>query len=360
MTRSLQQTLLIGALGALALTASLAQDATTPASPESASDSAFASEEAKRSYAVGLFFGQRAKTSNPDGDEIDTEAVIAGLKDVLDGEKSLDYAFGVAVGQDLMRNEIPVGVDGVLDGVRAALGDGEPKLSEAEVQTEMNALREVIQQRQMAARQKEQEEWQARMEEVAPINKEEGEKFLAENAKSEGVETTESGLQFKVIEPGEGEETPSASDRVSVNYKGSLLDGTVFDQSPEGQPRQFAVGGVIQGWQEGLQLMKKGSKYTFWIPGDLAYGMNPRPGGEIEAMDTLVFDVELVDIQAAPSATTPPVRLTPGNAGAGAPQRKPVTAVTPPVSIEIPPRKTEGEEKDEAEEKKDADGEKAE
>jgi FKBP-type peptidyl-prolyl cis-trans isomerase len=125
--------------------------------------------------------------------------------------------------------------------------------------------------------------------------KEEGDKFLAENKTKEGIITTESGLQYKVVTEGKGVK-PTAEDKVKVHYKGTLLDGKVFDSSIErGEPAEFGVGQVIKGWTEGLQLMPVGSKYTFWIPSDLAYGERVA-GQDIKPNSVLVFEVELLEI----------------------------------------------------------------
>ena len=125
--------------------------------------------------------------------------------------------------------------------------------------------------------------------------KEEGDKFLAENKTKEGVITTESGLQYKVVTEGKGVK-PTAEDKVKVHYKGTLLDGKVFDSSIErGEPAEFGVGQVIKGWTEGLQLMPVGSKYTFWIPSDLAYGERVA-GQDIKPNSVLVFEDELLEI----------------------------------------------------------------
>ncbi len=124
---------------------------------------------------------------------------------------------------------------------------------------------------------------------------EEGAKFLAENAKRPEVTTTESGLQYEVLKEGSGA-TPKPSDKVQVHYTGKLLDGTVFDSSVErGTPATFGVTQVIQGWVEGLQLMKEGAKYRFYIPYNLAYGSRGA-GGKIGPYATLIFDVELLKI----------------------------------------------------------------
>ncbi len=128
-------------------------------------------------------------------------------------------------------------------------------------------------------------------------NQEIGEKFLAENAKKSGVIETASGLQYEVMVPAKGPKPASPSTKVKVHYTGTLINGEVFDSSVErGTPAEFALNGVIKGWTEGVMLMEEGSKYKFYIPGDLAYGANPRPGGPIGPNETLIFEVELLEI----------------------------------------------------------------
>lgn len=127
-------------------------------------------------------------------------------------------------------------------------------------------------------------------------NKEEGEKFLNTNKLRSEVLTTNSGLQYEVIEAGDGAK-PGPRDTVSVHYHGTLIDGTVFDSSVRrGQPAQFGVHQVIPGWTEALQLMPLGSKYRLYIPQELAYGAHPHPGGPIQPYSALIFDVELLEI----------------------------------------------------------------
>lgn len=122
-----------------------------------------------------------------------------------------------------------------------------------------------------------------------------GTAFLAENAQKEGVMVTASGLQYEVLQEGMGER-PSAADTVMVHYRGTLIDGTEFDSSySRGEPTSFPVNKVIPGWTEGLQLMSKGAEYRFYIPSELAYGS--RSTGPIPANSTLIFDVELLDIE---------------------------------------------------------------
>jgi len=144
---------------------------------------------------------------------------------------------------------------------------------------------------------------QAKFTEAAQLVQEEsskelrsaGDEFLEENKGKDGVQITESGLQYKIIEEGEGS-TPEASDKVTVHYTGKLIDGTVFDSSiPRGEPTEFGVTQVIPGWVEGLQLMKPGAKYEFYIPQDLAYGAQGSQGA-IPPYAALIFEVELIKI----------------------------------------------------------------
>lgn len=132
---------------------------------------------------------------------------------------------------------------------------------------------------------------------IKETNKAEGEAFLAENKTKEGVIETETGLQYKVIEEGTGK-SPSAESTVEVHYEGTLIDGTKFDSSYDrGETIEFPLNGVIPGWTEGVQLMKEGATYMFYIPSNLAYGENPRPGGPIKPNSTLIFKVELISVK---------------------------------------------------------------
>jgi len=141
----------------------------------------------------------------------------------------------------------------------------------------------------------------AKAEADAAKAKESGIAYLAENAKKEGVTTTESGLQYEVMSEGEGKK-PTAADNVTVHYKGTLTDGTPFDSSYDrGEPSTFPLGGVIAGWTEGVQLMSPGAKFKFTIPSELAYG--ERATGNIPAHSTLVFEVELLEVAKAAAPT---------------------------------------------------------
>lgn len=131
---------------------------------------------------------------------------------------------------------------------------------------------------------------------LAQVNEEYGKAFLDSNGRRQGVVTTPSGLQYEVLTEGKGDK-PAATDTVTVHYTGTLLDGSVFDSSVErGEPATFPLSAVIPGWTEGVQLMSKGAKYRFYIPSDLAYGMQGTPGGPIGPNATLIFDVELLEI----------------------------------------------------------------
>lgn len=147
----------------------------------------------------------------------------------------------------------------------------------------------------MTYQQEQEKKFVEDMQASAEANKTKGAEFLAANAKKEGVKETASGLQYKVIEAGTGK-SPKATDVVEVNYEGKLIDGTVFDSSYErGEPIEFPLNQVIAGWTEGLQLMKEGGKYEFYIPSDLAYGEAGNQG--IEPNSTLIFTVELLKVK---------------------------------------------------------------
>lgn len=143
--------------------------------------------------------------------------------------------------------------------------------------------------------QEQEEKQRAQAAENGKKAREAGEKYLAENAKKDGVTVTESGLQYMILQEGTGKQ-PKASDSVKCHYEGFLIDGTVFDSSVQrGEPATFPLGGVIKGWTEGLQLMKEGAKYRFFIPYNLAYG-EAGAAGAIPPYAALIFDVELLEV----------------------------------------------------------------
>lgn len=195
------------------------------------------------------------------------------------------YAIGVNIGSGLQNQQMAedISVDALVMGIRDTL-NGEQKLTDEEMQLAVQELTS-----QMEAR------YMAEME----IQAEAQRQFLVENGQQEGVTTTDSGLQYSVLEQGAADgQSPVATDTVNVHYHGTLIDGTVFDSSVErGEPISFPLNGVIAGWTEGLQLMKVGDKFRFFIPSDLAYGPQGA-GGVIGPNATLIFDVELLAIEA--------------------------------------------------------------
>lgn len=200
-------------------------------------------------------------------------------------EDRVSYSIGLNLGRSLKQQQVDVNIDLVLQGLEHGLGDADALLSDQEMQETMQTF---------------QQELQAKMQErraaAAEENKAAGEQFLAENAERPEVTTTDSGLQYEVLEEGDGP-SPNAEDEVTVHYEGTLPDGTVFDSSYErGQPASFPLSGVISGWTEALQLMQVGDKWKIVLPPNLAYG----PQGQGQAIgpnQTLIFEVELLGIE---------------------------------------------------------------
>lgn len=192
---------------------------------------------------------------------------------------SFGYSFGTN-GRDMIDD---LDLDAFEAGLRDAYAKKDPKLTDEDMQAVLIAYDE-----------KKKAKYMEELQSKAAANKKTGEDFLVANAKKEGVQVTPSGLQYKVLSAGSGAE-PKASDMVEVHYEGRLIDGTVFDSSKKrGEPARFGVSDVIAGWTEGLQLMKPGAKYQFFIPANLAYGETGK--GDIEPNSALIFDVELLKV----------------------------------------------------------------
>ena len=213
--------------------------------------------------------------------------VSAEEKLVLKNQKDkVSYAIGLNIGRnlanDLKKQLIDIDSNLLTRGIQDALAGAKPLLTDQEIQETMVAF---------------QKEMMAKWEEVGKKNKVDGEAFLAENKKKEGVKTSPSGLQYKVIKAGTGKK-PKADDTVTVNYRGTLINGTEFDSSyKRGQPATFPVsGGIIAGWAEALQLMGEGAKWELFIPSNLAYGERGT-SGIIGPNATLIFEIELVSIK---------------------------------------------------------------
>jgi FKBP-type peptidyl-prolyl cis-trans isomerase FklB len=213
-----------------------------------------------------------------------SQAFGAEKTELKTDKDKLSYALGADMGSNLKKFDIDINADLYVKGMKDALS-GDVLLTDQEIRTLIMALQKDVQTKQ-----------QEKMKVQAEKNKKEGEAFLAENKKKEGVKTLPSGLEYKVITEGKGK-SPSATDTVTVHYKGTLIDGTEFDSSyKRNAPATFPVNGVIRGWTEALQLMKEGSKWELFIPANLAYGESGRPG--IPPNSVLIFEVELMKIGA--------------------------------------------------------------
>lgn len=200
---------------------------------------------------------------------------------------SVSYSMGYRNGEVLSQQGMDdLNLEKLMAGIRDGMNQEEPQINSRQ-------MGNVVQNYQM---QKQQKAEAQRLEEATEYRKK-GEAFLAENRNKEGVNTTDSGLQYQVLEEGDGA-SPKPTDTVAVYYRGTMLDGTEFENTfNREQPVEFPLNRVISGWTEGLQLMQEGATYKFWLPADIAYGNNPRPGGPIKPGQTLVFEVQLVEVK---------------------------------------------------------------
>jgi FKBP-type peptidyl-prolyl cis-trans isomerase FklB len=195
-------------------------------------------------------------------------------------QQKLSYIFGIQVGQNMQKEGVTLDMDAFAAGVADMLAGNQPQLDQQTAQKIISDYQAKKAQEMAALMNKKQAEAKA---------------FMEENAKKPGVVTTASGLQYEILKEGDGA-TPTENDKVIANYKGTLVDGTVFDSSYDrGEPATFPVKGVIQGWQEALKMMKEGAKWRIVVPANLAYG--PRGAGDlIGPNETLVFEIELIAI----------------------------------------------------------------
>lgn len=188
------------------------------------------------------------------------------------------YGLGMGIGQNLLSMGVKdMSIEDFVKGISDVLSGNKTELTHSEAQKVVN------------------EHFQKLAEEAYAVNRNAGEKFLAENAKKESITTLPSGLQYEVIKEGNGKK-PSATDRVQCHYEGTLIDGTIFDSSiKRGEPAVFGVNQVIKGWVEALQLMQEGAKWRLYIPYDMAYGEHGA-GEMIPPYSALIFDVELIKV----------------------------------------------------------------
>lgn len=197
----------------------------------------------------------------------------------------VSYALGIGIGRQLAQmGAAELNIDDFAQAIKDVIAGEKLKVSDTEAQTIVQNFFAEQEKKQRAAAAEQYKEAKAA-----------GEKYLAENAQKEGVITTPSGLQYKILKEGNGKQ-PKATDKVRCHYEGMLIDGTLFDSSIQrGEPAVFGLNQVIAGWTEGLQLMKEGGKYRFFIPYQLGYGERGA-GGSIPPFAALVFDVELIEV----------------------------------------------------------------
>ncbi len=208
------------------------------------------------------------------------EAPLKSLKD------KVSYAIGLNIGKSMKQDDVDLDPDMLLRGIKDALSGAKALLTDEQIGEVMGAFQKEMKAKQTEARKAAGEKAKA-----------EGDAFLAENKKKEGVVTLPSGLQYKVIKSGLGKVKPKATDTVVTHYVGKLINGTEFDSSiKRGEPAEFQVGGVIPGWTEALQLMKAGDKWQIFVPAHLAYG-EKGAGRSIGPNATLIFEVELLEIK---------------------------------------------------------------
>lgn len=214
-----------------------------------------------------------------------SSAAIPGTLKLSTLNDSVSYGIGLLVAQNFKSQGMDLNPDFLNKAINDVLKGGTPLISDMVAQQTANRYMMKVQEQKMAEQAKQFEP-----------NKLAGEKFLAENAKKEGVVTLPSGLQYQILKAGDGPK-PTANDKVKTHYHGTLIDGTVFDSSVQrGEPITFPVTGVIQGWVEALQLMPVGSKWKLFVPESLAYGIRGS-GPTIKPYSALVFEVELLSIE---------------------------------------------------------------
>jgi FKBP-type peptidyl-prolyl cis-trans isomerase FklB len=204
--------------------------------------------------------------------------------ELADENDRINYSLGYQIGGDMKRQQVEVNGNILLRGIADAMTDAEPLLDQGEMNKTLIELKRkvlALQTQERAAAQQ--------------MNQQAGEEFLAANAKRDDVVSLPSGLQYRVLEPGSGKK-PAATDTVTVNYRGTLIDGTEFDSSySRKKPATFRADRVIEGWREALQLMQEGAKWELFIPARLAYG--ERGAGKISPNSTLIFEVQLIKVE---------------------------------------------------------------
>lgn len=212
--------------------------------------------------------------------------------DLKTEDDNISYSLGFSMGSRFIRDGLDINLEMFQEGIKDGFTGSKQILNEEEMQKTMMAL----QQKMMAKRQTEHMKEMEERKNLGEANKEKGVKFLEVNKAKEGVTTLESGLQYRILKKGTGA-SPKATDTVKCHYKGTTIDGREFDSSyKRGEPATFALNRVIKGWTEGLQLMKEGGKWEFFVPSELAYG-EKGAGPNIGPNEVLIFEVELLGIE---------------------------------------------------------------
>jgi FKBP-type peptidyl-prolyl cis-trans isomerase FklB len=253
---------------------------------------------------------------------------FAQSKPELKSEKDkVSYSIGLDIGTTFKKQNMDIDADILMAGLKDGVSGSKPLMTDEEVKATMTAFSKSMVEKQNQAQ-----------KEAAEKNAAEGEKFLAENKTKEGVKTTASGLQYKVLKEGSGT-PPKETDSVVTNYRGTLINGTEFDSSyKRNEPATFPVNRVIKGWTEALQMMKPGSKYQLFVPANLAYGERGA-GGDIGPNSTLIFEVELLSVKPAEGQPGASPAASPAASAAASPA-KPAASATPKATATPSPSAT--------------------
>src|SRR5882672_4465839 len=300
-----QQTL---SLILLASSALLASNAFAQTSPTSGSTQTPATKP-QTSSGTAAAKPQSSTTAKKPGTA--TAARPANAPPLATDREKASYAIGANIGKSMKKEGVDLDPALIARGIKDGFGSGKLLLTDEQAQAALAAFSGTMKKKQ-----------EAQLAAVAALNQKDGQVFLAANKAKPGVVTLPSGLQYKIISAGTGPK-PTAEDTVMCNYRGTLLNGTEFDNSAKhGGPTEIPVGGVIKGWTEALQLMPAGSKWQLYVPAELAYG--PRPAGpDIGPNSTLIFEVEVVSIQPKKETPKPDAAADPKEAP------KPATQPTP-------------------------------
>lgn len=236
-----------------------------------------------------------------------------------DDKDKVSYSIGLDIGNTFKKQSMDINLDLLMAGLKDAINGNKPVMTEEQIKETMTAFSKSMVEKQQSA-----------SKEIAAKNEAAGAKFLAENKAKQGVKTTPSGLQYKVITEGSGT-SPKETDTVVTQYRGTLIDGKEFDSSyKRNEPTTFPVNRVIKGWTEALQMMKPGAKYQLFIPANLAYGERGA-GADIGPNETLIFEIELLSVKPAEAKT----EATPGAQTSPKPDAK--ASVKPDAKPEVKP-----------------------